>query len=191
VTSWRDACDDDTAALLAAPPRPFSDGLDDTYCDPGEKHERRAAYLGAYLRSGRWEGRNLAGAGLAFVSVPGFAAGCADLRGAYLEGADLRGADLTEAHLEDAYLYGADLSGAWLTYAHLSGANLADATLCGAHLDGADLRGAELTGADLRGATLNGADLTGATVLRARFPDDLVNLAAADDRPGEALGGNP
>lgn len=189
MTSWRDVCDDDTNAALEEPPASFYDGLENLFIVPGEERDLAVAHLGAYLQSGSWKGRDLSGVTLPYVSAAGFDAGCANLRGAYLEGAELRGADLTEAHLEDAYLYGADLSGAWLTYAHLSGANLADATLCGASLDGADLRGADLTGADLRGATLNGADLTGATVLRTRFPDDLVNLAAAADDPGETLGG--
>jgi uncharacterized protein YjbI with pentapeptide repeats len=182
--------DDTTLAALEDPPAPFWEWAE-AVTGFGEEHELRAAYLGAYLRSGTWEGRNLAGVGLAFVCVAGWDAAGADLRGAYLESAELRGANLTEARLDDAYLFGADLAGAWLTGAHLSGTNLACANLRGADLTNADLRGADLTNADLRGANLDGADLTGAQVLRARFPDDLVNLAAEADRPGRALGRTP
>jgi hypothetical protein len=103
------------------------------------------------------------------IAVESAVTNCADLRGAYLDGACLRGANLC-----DAYLDGADLRGACLRGADLRGACLRGADLRGAYLDGADLRDAHLRGACLSGANLGGADLRDANLCGANLCEEIL-----------------
>jgi hypothetical protein len=108
-----------------------------------------------------------------------------DLSGAKLTGVNLSGADLSNAILNPTdKLYGTKVS---LYHANLYHANLTGAALINVDLRSADLRGANLAGAELRcanlfGARLDGADFSGADLRSSARPEQLRNVAKADER---------
>jgi BTB/POZ domain-containing protein KCTD9 len=83
--------------------------------------------------------------------------------------ADLRGIDLSGADLSNAYLSGADLSNANLSNADLSHANLVETKLNNANLAGSQLTGADISYADLIEANLQEVDFVGANIIGANF----------------------
>lgn len=83
--------------------------------------------------------------------------------------ADLRGIDLSGADLSHAYLSGADLSNANLSHANLSYANLVETKLNNANLTNSLLTGANISYGDLIEANLQAVDFVGANIIGANF----------------------
>ena len=101
------------------------------------------------------------------VSLSGFNAPEADLRGINLAGADL----------SKAYLSGADLSNANLSNANLSHANLVETKLINTKLNNCNLTGANLAYSNFIEADLQDVDFVGANIVGANFVR--ANLAQA------------
>jgi uncharacterized protein YjbI with pentapeptide repeats len=101
----------------------------------------------------------------------------ADLQNAQLNGAQLQEASLDKARLQNASLARADLSDASLNSTRLQGASLSHAKLHRAFFQGASLQGANLENAKMEGAWLDSANLQGAKLVSARLTAAGLNRA--------------
>ncbi|MDY7224855.1 DUF2169 domain-containing protein [Hyalangium rubrum] len=163
---------------------------------PEEAARVRQQVLALFKAGESFEGRDLTGADLSRLELPG-----ANFRGALMESVNLSGADLSGADFTGAVLARADLSEANLSGTVFAGANLGQARLVKARmaepgdlsrvilaradLTRASLRGARMEGVDLSEAVVAGADLGGVvarelTLLRTDLSG--IKLAGADLR---------
>jgi uncharacterized protein YjbI with pentapeptide repeats len=134
-----------------------------------------------------FEGAELQGANLSYLTLVDINLSYANLKGAdlsycdlkrsYLKRTQLVNAKLIRANLDGAFMERADFNKADLSKATLNQAQMYRATLAMAQMNGAYFKQTNLKGAYLKGAYLNGAYLNEANLSEAYFSEAYLNGA--------------